>query len=164
MIAYTNSIKVFKMTTQFPRHLLPKELQDTTPEEIGKLWTTQISLHGYNTYNLIYQLEDGGLMYSTSDKFEDLVIYLNKYYAKGDLNTGGIKFKKYLNNQLKKYFEDYPGRPAYVIFVNAKGLKRGENKIMGVSEEGLEYFRFQASLMKDDPMARFLIQMMELNK
>ena len=124
---------------------------ETSQEMLLSLWTGQVTLHGHNTYNLILQTAEG-LLYTTTETFDELIPYLKKYYKKGYLNTGGRDITKYINKVLKKYtVTDYPNRPAYLLFVNGEGkFNRGENKIMGVTAEGLQMVKDKAKELKAD--------------
>jgi len=124
---------------------------ETSQEMLLSLWTGQVTLHGYNTYNLILQTAEG-LLYTTTETFDELIPYLKKYYKKGYLNTGGRDITKYIQKVLKKYADkDYPNRPAYLLFVNGESkFNRGENKIMGVTAEGLQMVKDKAKELKGD--------------
>jgi hypothetical protein len=124
---------------------------ETAPEMMMSLWSGQIALNGYNNFNLILNNEDG-LLYTTTETFDELIPYLKKYYKKGYLNTGGRDITKYIQKVLKKYAEkDYPNRPAYLLYVNATSrFNRGENKIMGITAEGLEMAKEASRIIKGD--------------
>lgn len=124
---------------------------ETTPEMMMALWTGQIALHSYNNFNLILEKQEG-LFYSSTETFDELIPYLTKYYKEGYLNTGGRSIEKYIQRVLKNYVvKDYPNRPAYLLYVNAKGkFNRGENKIMGITAEGLEMAKTQSKKIKRD--------------
>jgi len=103
-------------------------------EHIIKLFTTQVGLYSYHNFNLILDREEG-LSYSTTATFDELMPYLEKYNKNGWINTGGVRFDKYVKRVFKKYIADYPDRPAYLIYVCAKGRGlKGENKIMGIRD------------------------------
>lgn len=124
---------------------------ETSPEKIMSLWTGQIALHSYNNFNLILEKPEG-LFYSSTETFDEIIPYLIKYYDQGYLNTGGRSIEKYIQRVLKNYVvKDYPNRPAYILYVNAKGkFNRGENKIMGITAEGLEMAKSQSRKIKRD--------------
>jgi len=124
---------------------------ETAPEMMMFLWSGQIALNGYSTYNLILQTEEG-LFYSRVETFDELIPYLQKYYKKGYLNTEGRNIDKYIQRVLKNYtVKDYPNRPAYLLFVNATSkFNRGENKIMGISAEGLQMAKEGARIIRGD--------------
>ena len=108
---------------------------NTPDEKILSLFTGQVGLHGYNTFNLMCDTDDG-LLYSTADTFEGVMPYLQKYNNNGWINTGGLKFDKYIKRVYKKYLADYPDRPAYVIYVSGFSRRgfRGENKMFAVND------------------------------
>ena len=93
-----------------------------------------------------------GLYYTTKETFDELIPYLQKYYKKGYLNTGGRNIDKYIQRVLKNYAEkEYPNRPAYLLYVNATSkFNRGENKIMGITAEGLEMAKEASRIIKAD--------------
>lgn len=124
---------------------------ETSQEMLLSLWTGQVALNGYHNYNLILQTAEG-LLYTTTETFDELIPYLKKYYKKGYINTGGRDITKYINKVLKKYaVTDYPNRPAYLLFVNGENkFNRGENKIMGVTVEGLQMVKDRAKELKAD--------------
>ena len=100
---------------------------------IMKLFAGQVGLHFYNNFNLILENDDG-LMYSSTETFEGLMPYLERYYKNGWINTDGVKFDKYIKRVFKKYITDFPDRPAYLIYVCGKKRRgyKGENKIVGI--------------------------------
>jgi hypothetical protein len=101
---------------------------------IIKLFATQVGLYSYNNFNLILEREEG-LSYSSTATFDELIPYLQKYNNNGWINTSGLKFDKYVKRVFRKYITDYPDRPAYLIYVCAKGRGFiGENKIMGIKD------------------------------
>ena len=107
---------------------------ETSQENILKLFINQVALNGYNNFNLILDTKEG-LYYSSTETFDELMPYLTKYNNNGWINTGGVKFDNYIKRVYKKYLADYPDRPAYLIYVSAKGIgRKGENKIMGIMD------------------------------
>ena len=100
-----------------------------------KLFIGQVGLHGYNNFNLICETDEG-LLYSSTETFDGLMPYLQKYNNNGWINTDGLKFDKYIKRVYKKYLNDYPDRPAYLIYVSGKSRRgfKGENKIMGITD------------------------------
>jgi hypothetical protein len=107
---------------------------DTSQEKIGNLFIGQVALNGYNNFNLILDTKDG-LYYSSTETFDGLMPYLEKYNKNGWINTDGVRFDKYVKRVYKKYLVDYPDRPAYLIYVCAKGIGfKGENKIMAIND------------------------------
>jgi hypothetical protein len=142
---------------------------ETAPEMMMSLWCGQIALNGYSNFNLILNKEEG-LFYTTTETFDELIPYLQKYYKKGYLNTGGRDINKYIQKVLKKYAEkDYPNRPAYLLYVNATSrFNRGENKIMGITADGFEMVKTKAREVKremeikelaENPMKAFLMML-----
>ena len=126
---------------------------ETSQEKISKLFIGQVALNGYNNFNLILDTKDG-LYYSSTETFDGLMPYLEKYNKNGWINTDGVRFDKYIKRVYKKYLSDYPDRPAYLIYVSAKGIGfKGENKIMAINDinavikEGKE---FLVSLLDKD--------------
>jgi len=148
---------------------------ETSPEKIMSLWTTQYALHGYHNFNLILNKEEG-VHYSSTETFEELIPYLKKYYERGYINTGGRNIDKYIQRVLKNYIKDYPGRPAYVLYVNATGkFNKGENKIVGITQEGLQMVKdkakeirsdssIQAEVAKTDPLKAVMLLLQSLSK
>ena len=124
---------------------------ETAPEMIMSLWSGQIALNGYSTFNLMLDTAEG-LYYTTKETFDELIPYLQKYYKRGYLNTGGRNIDKYIQRVLKNYAEkEYPNRPAYLLYVNATSkFNRGENKIMGITAEGLEMAKEASKIIKAD--------------
>lgn len=124
---------------------------DTTPEMMMSLWSGQIALNGYHNFNLILDTAEG-LLYTTTETFDELIPYLQKYYKRGYLNTGGRDINKYIQRVLKNYVvKDFPNRPAYLLYVNATSrFNRGENKIMGVTAEGLDMAKEASRIIKAD--------------
>ena len=107
---------------------------NTRQEDIIKLFIGQVALNGYNKFNLILDTQEG-LYYSSTDTFDGLMPLLEKYNNNGWINTGGVKFDRYIKRVYKKYLSDYPDRPAYLIYVSAKGRgRKGENKIMEITD------------------------------
>jgi len=124
---------------------------ETAPEMMMSLWSGQIALNGYHNFNLMLNTAEG-LFYTTTETFDELIPYLQKYYKKGYLNTGGRNIDKYIQRVLKNYaVKDYPNRPAYLLYVNATSkFNRGENKIMGITAEGLEMAKEASRIIKAD--------------
>jgi hypothetical protein len=130
---------------------------ETSREMMLSLWTIQVGLHSYNNFNLILEKEEGDF-YTITKTFDELIPYLKKYYEKGYINTGGRNIDKYIQRVLKNYIKDYPNRPAYLIYVNAKGkFNKGENKIMGVSDEELEMVLSKAKEVQADAIVREVV-------
>lgn len=124
---------------------------ETAPEMMMSLWSGQIALNGYNNFNLMLDKAEG-LFYTTTETFDELVPYLQKYYKQGYLNTGGRDINKYIQRVLKNYaVKEYPNRPAYLLYVNATSkFNRGENKMMGITAEGLEMAKEASRIIKAD--------------
>lgn len=124
---------------------------ETAPEMMMSLWSGQIALNGYNNFNLMLDKAEG-LFYTTTETFDELVPYLQKYYKQGYLNTGGRDINKYIQRVLKNYaVKEYPNRPAYLLYVNATSkFNRGENKIVGITAEGLEMAKEASRIFKAD--------------
>jgi len=124
---------------------------ETAPEMMMSLWSGQIALNGYHNFNLILNTAEG-ILYTTTETFDELIPYLQKYYKKGNLNTGGRDINKYIQRVLKNYaVKEYPNRPAYLLYVNATSkFNRGENKIMGITAEGLEMAKEASRIVKAD--------------
>ena len=114
--------------------------KDTDEQHILKLWGLQVALHSYHNFNLILDLGDGGIYYTSNASFDEITPYLKKYFEKGYINTGGSNIDKYIKKTFKKYITtDFPNRPAYLIYVKAHSrTNRGENKIFGIKQDGLD--------------------------
>lgn len=150
--------------------------RDVSEERLLSLWTGQVALHSYHNFNLILEKAEG-LLYTTVETFDELIPYLQKYYNAGYINTGGRNIDKYIQRVLKNYaVKKYPGRPAYLLYVNGTSkFNRGENKIMGVTVEGLSIVKskakelkantsLQSAVAETDPLKALLMMLSSLKK
>lgn len=132
----------------------------TSKELIFDLFATQVALHGKNIYNLILDLDDDGLLYTTSDDINEIKKYMKKYYKKRYIRTDGINFDNYFKRIIIKYTKTIV-RDCYIIYINGKN-NRGENKIMGVNDEMKEILEQKLRVLNKDPELQLKIMMFKL--
>ena len=125
--------------------------QIPTSQEIfdiwSNLWITGISNTGYNVFNLIY-VENRKLYYSCYNTFDEIVDQLRDLHTEGNFDTSEMPFRKYIKKMFKKYLDENAGHKAYVIYVSAEEPRRGENSIMGIPDQMLDSFVYQAYMIK----------------
>jgi hypothetical protein len=120
---------------------------------VRKHFAVNMALHGYGTFNLIYQ-KKGEMLYTSVETLDYIKPYMKKYYDRGDLCTGGLSFEEDWI-MYENYVRDFPNHPAYIIYVvgdnntTNTGWLKGANFIQGFSNTEFDKLKSVAKVMRE---------------